>query len=69
MRPERRTAAAQPTDVRRLLAAILSGVIPGIGQAVNGRTRQAAIFLVPSLILLLIAAYPLKRVQSARSAP
>jgi LCP family protein required for cell wall assembly len=55
MRPERRTAAAQPTDTRRLLAAILSGVIPGLGQAVNGRPRQAAIFLVPSLILLLIA--------------
>ena len=55
MRPERRTAATQPTDTRRLLAAILSGVIPGLGQAMNGRTRQAAIFLVPSLIVLLVA--------------
>jgi polyisoprenyl-teichoic acid--peptidoglycan teichoic acid transferase len=55
MRPERRPAATQPTDRRRLLAAILSGVIPGVGQAVNGRTRQAAIFLVPSLIVLLAA--------------
>jgi LCP family protein required for cell wall assembly len=54
MRPERR-AATQPTDGRRLLAAVLSGVIPGLGQAVNGRTRGAAILLVPSLIVLLVA--------------
>ncbi len=38
-----------------MLAALLSGVIPGSGQAVNGRARAAAIFAVPSLILLLIA--------------
>ena len=50
IRPDRR-----PTDERRLLASILSGVIPGVGQAVNGRGRLAAIFLVPSLIFLLIA--------------
>ena len=54
MRPERH-AAAQPTDGRRLLAAVLSGVIPGLGQAANGRTRAAAILLVPSLIVLLVA--------------
>jgi polyisoprenyl-teichoic acid--peptidoglycan teichoic acid transferase len=47
--------ATGPTDRRRLLAAILSGVIPGFGQAVNGRAREAAIFLVPSLIGLLLA--------------
>jgi polyisoprenyl-teichoic acid--peptidoglycan teichoic acid transferase len=47
--------ATGPTDRRRLLAAILSGVIPGFGQAVNGRSREAAIFLGPSLIGLLIA--------------
>ena len=62
MRPERRPERRpdrgpdrRPTDQRRLLAALLSGVIPGSGQAVNGRARAAAIFAVPSLILLLIA--------------
>jgi LCP family protein required for cell wall assembly len=52
IRPDRR-----PTDQRRLLAAILSGVIPGAGQAVNGRGRAALILLVPSLILLLVAGF------------
>ena len=64
MRPERRAAATQPTDPRRLLAAILSGVIPGLGQAVNGRPRQAAIFLVPSLIVLLLVAFLLVTTSS-----
>ena len=50
IRPDR-----SPTDRRRLLAAIVSGVVPGFGQAFNGRTRPAAIFLIPSLIFLLIA--------------
>ena len=52
IRPDR-----PPTDQRRFLAAILSGVIPGLGQAANGRTRPAAIFLAPSLLFLLIAAF------------
>ena len=59
MRQVRPVPPARPdsraTDVRRLLAAILSGVIPGFGQLVNGRQRAAATFIVPSLVLILIA--------------
>ncbi len=40
------------TDPRRLLAAILSAVVPGLGQAFNRRQRLAAVFLIPSLILI-----------------
>jgi len=45
----------RPMDVRRLTAAGLSAVLPGLGQLFNGRRRLAALFLVPSLILLLVA--------------
>ncbi len=45
----------RPTDRRRLAAAALSAVIPGLGQAVNRRPRLAAVFLVPTLILVLVA--------------
>jgi LCP family protein required for cell wall assembly len=56
MRPERRPSdQPRPSDRRRLLAAILSGAIPGTGQAINGRSRAALFFVIPSLILLLIA--------------
>ena len=41
----------RPIDLRRLAAAGLSAVIPGLGQLYNGRRRLAALFLVPSLIL------------------
>jgi LCP family protein required for cell wall assembly len=41
-------------DRRRLAAAFLSAVLPGLGQLANGRRRLAAVFLVPSLILLAI---------------
>ena len=41
-----------PTDQRRLFAAILSAVLPGLGQAFNRRQRPAAIFAIPSLVLL-----------------
>ena len=44
----------RPTDRRRLAAAALSAVIPGLGQAVNRRPRLAAVFLVPTLILVLV---------------
>jgi LCP family protein required for cell wall assembly len=43
------------TDRRRLLAAILSSVLPGAGQAVNGRLRPALAFLVPSVVVLAAA--------------
>jgi LCP family protein required for cell wall assembly len=41
-------------DVRRLTAAGLSAVLPGLGQLFNGRRQLAALFLIPSLILLLL---------------
>lgn len=41
-----------PIDRRRLAAAGLSAVLPGLGQAFNGRSRLAALFLFPSLVIL-----------------
>ncbi len=43
---------AGPLDRRRLAAAGLSAVLPGLGQLFNGRRRLAAALLIPSLILL-----------------
>lgn len=42
-------------DRRRLAAAGLSALIPGLGQLFNRRPRLAALFLIPSLVLLLVA--------------
>ena len=42
------------TDRRRLAAATLSAVLPGLGQAFNRRRRLALLFLIPSLIFLAI---------------
>ncbi len=42
-------------DRRRLTAAGLSAVLPGLGQLFNGRRQLAVIFLVPSLVLLAVA--------------
>jgi LCP family protein required for cell wall assembly len=44
---------SRPTDIRRLAAATLSSVLPGAGQAINGRLRPALLFGVPTLIILL----------------
>jgi LCP family protein required for cell wall assembly len=41
-------------DRRRLAAAFLSAVLPGLGQLFNRRSRLAAVFLVPAGILVLI---------------
>lgn len=41
-----------PIDRRRLAAAGLSAVLPGLGQAFNRRSQLAALFLVPSLLIL-----------------
>src|SRR6478736_10331904 len=51
LRPDTR-----PTDMRRLAAAALSALIPGLGQLFNGRRRLAVLFLTPSLILLALGA-------------
>ena len=42
----------RPTDLRRLAAAALSAVIPGLGQLFNRRPALALLFLVPSLVVL-----------------
>jgi hypothetical protein len=52
-----------PTDRRRLAAAGLSAVLPGLGQAFNQRRRLALWFLIPSLIVLLVA-FVVVRTQS-----
>ncbi len=51
--------------MRRLAAAALSALIPGLGQLLNGRRRLAALFLIPSLILLAIGAL----IVSSQSGP
>jgi LCP family protein required for cell wall assembly len=43
-----------PIDRRRLAAAGLSAVLPGLGQLFNRRSRLAALFLGPSLIVLVV---------------
>ena len=58
----------RPTDLRRLAAAGLSAVIPGLGQLYNGRRRLAALFLIPSLILLLLGIVVLQTQSPARLA-
>ncbi|MFL5686171.1 MAG: LCP family protein [Chloroflexota bacterium] len=47
-----RTAPSSgPIDRRRLFAAGLSALLPGLGQAFNGRRRLTLLFLIPSLII------------------
>jgi LCP family protein required for cell wall assembly len=48
----RTTPNSRPTDLRRLAAALLSAVIPGLGQAMNGRLRLARWLLIPALVLV-----------------
>lgn len=58
----------RPTDLRRLAAAALSAVIPGLGQLFNGRRRLAALFLVPSLIVIVLGVLLLQSQSPARLA-
>jgi polyisoprenyl-teichoic acid--peptidoglycan teichoic acid transferase len=44
-----------PIDRRRLTAAGLSAILPGLGQAFNRRTRLSFLFLIPSILVLAIA--------------
>ena len=55
MHARRVRPATGPTDQRRLFAAILSAVLPGLGQAFNRRRRPALNFAIPSLVLLGVA--------------
>jgi LCP family protein required for cell wall assembly len=43
-----------PIDRRRLAAAGLSAILPGLGQAFNRRQRLSFVFLIPSLVLLVL---------------
>jgi LCP family protein required for cell wall assembly len=57
-----------PTDRRRLAAAGLSAILPGLGQAFNGRRRLALWFLIPSLILIAIGLIVFKTQSPTRLA-
>ena len=58
----------KPTDLRRLAAAGLSAVVPGLGQLFNRRPRLAAIFLIPSLVLIVLALLLIQTQSPARLA-
>ncbi|HEV7809146.1 MAG TPA: LCP family protein, partial [Candidatus Limnocylindrales bacterium] len=45
---------SRPSDLRRLIAATLSSVLPGLGQAANVRVRPAIGFAAPTAIVLLL---------------
>lgn len=53
-------------DRRRLAAAGLSAALPGLGQALNRRSSLAAVFAIPSLILVLLAILLLQIQSPAR---
>ena len=44
-----------PSDRRRLLAAIASSLLPGFGQALNGRLRPGLLFGIPTLAVIATA--------------
>ena len=54
--PNIRSPRREPVGIRRIAVSFLSAVVPGLGQALNGRRRLAAVFLVPVLLLVLVAA-------------
>lgn len=56
VRQARAPRAARPVGERRRLAsAVLSSLLPGLGQALNGHRRLASLFFVPIAILALVA--------------
>ncbi len=58
----------RPQDVRRLAAAGLSAILPGLGQLFNGRRQLAALFLIPSVVVLLVAVMLMSTQSPARLA-
>jgi polyisoprenyl-teichoic acid--peptidoglycan teichoic acid transferase len=44
-----------PSDVRRLVAATASSIVPGAGQALNLRLRPSLFFGLPTLLIVLVA--------------
>jgi LCP family protein required for cell wall assembly len=59
-------AAAHPDDLRRTGGAILSAIIPGLGQLANGRWRPAALFFLPVAAVAIVAAGILRAAQPAK---
>lgn len=55
-----------PQDRRRLAAAALSALVPGLGQAMNRRAPLALLFVVPSLVLVLLVVLLLQVQSTAR---
>jgi polyisoprenyl-teichoic acid--peptidoglycan teichoic acid transferase len=53
--PDEARLDRRPTDRRRLLAAIASSLLPGFGQALNGRLRPALLFGIPTLVVIAMA--------------
>jgi LCP family protein required for cell wall assembly len=53
-RRSRTRPSSGPIDRRRLFAAGLSAVLPGLGQAFNRRQRLTTLFLAPSLLIVAI---------------
>ena len=61
IRPERR-----PTDLRRVIAAALSGLLPGLGQAYNRRRKLATRLLLPSVVVIALAWIVIQLVSPTR---
>jgi LCP family protein required for cell wall assembly len=55
-----------PVDRRRLAAALLSAVLPGLGQAFNRRSQLAVLFALPSIALVLVVVVILQLQSPAR---
>lgn len=53
---DRARARLEP-EPRRVVAALASAVVPGLGQAINGRARLGAWFAIPFAAVLIIAAF------------
>ena len=51
----RRTESIGPSDVRRLVAALLSAIVPGLGQLMNGRFWLARRMALPFLVVIALA--------------
>ena len=58
----------RPADRRRLAAAVLSALIPGLGQLFNRRPRLAALFLIPSLVVIVLGLMLVQTQSPARLA-
>ncbi len=71
-RPRARRSSGRTTgryrDLRRVSAAALSSVVPGLGQLLNGRLRLAAWLIVPTLITAAIIGLVLVNSQPVRLA-